>query len=46
LGGCSTPISALAQVKADEIQFRGNIISVDGKKKVSIEKNLLLPGSC
>ena len=38
LGGCSTPISALAQIKGDEVYFRGNILSVDGKEKVAIEK--------
>lgn len=38
LGGCSTPISALAQVKDGMIWFRGNILSVDGKEKVEIEK--------
>lgn len=38
LGGCSTPISALAEVIADEIHFRGNIVSVDGKEKATIEK--------
>ncbi len=37
LGGCSTPISALAQVKADTIIFKGNILSVDGKEKVEVE---------
>jgi hydroxymethylbilane synthase len=37
LGGCSTPISALAQVKENEIHFIGNILSVDGKLKKSIE---------
>jgi hydroxymethylbilane synthase len=40
LGGCSTPISALAQVKGDEVYFRGNILSVDGKEKVAIEKTI------
>jgi len=38
LGGCSTPISALALIKDDMICFRGNILSVDGKEKVEIEK--------
>jgi len=38
LGGCSTPISALAQVKDGNIIFNGNILSVDGKEKVEIEK--------
>jgi len=37
LGGCSTPISALAEVKENEIHFIGNILSIDGKLKKSIE---------
>ena len=40
LGGCSTPISALAQFKDGTIHFQGNILSPDGKEKVSIEKNI------
>ncbi|MEO6228969.1 MAG: hydroxymethylbilane synthase [Ferruginibacter sp.] len=39
LGGCSTPISALAQINDSKIVFRGNILSVDGKEKVEIEKS-------
>jgi len=42
LGGCSTPISALAEIQDDMISFKGNILSVDGKEKVSIEKILPL----
>ena len=38
LGGCSTPISALAEINNDHLHFRGNIFSVDGKEKVEIEK--------
>jgi len=45
LGGCSTPISALAEVKGDEIFFHGNILSVDGKEKLSIEKTTTLNAS-
>ena len=37
LGGCSTPISALAEIKNDTFFFKGNILSVDGKEKVEIE---------
>lgn len=37
-GGCSTPISALAEIKDDKIYFRGNILSPDGTEKVEIEK--------
>ena len=40
LGGCSTPISALAEIEEDELFFRGNIFSLDGRKKVEIEKVL------
>ncbi len=37
-GGCSTPISALAEIKDNKIHFRGNILSTDGIEKVEIEK--------
>ncbi len=42
LGGCSTPISALAVRENETIHFKGNIFSVDGKEKVEIEKSILL----
>ncbi|MCW3091026.1 MAG: hydroxymethylbilane synthase [Ferruginibacter sp.] len=42
LGGCSTPISALAQVKGENVHFRGNILSVDGKDKIEVEKMVKL----
>ncbi len=38
LGGCSTPISALATIENDMIHFQGNVCSPDGKKKIEIEK--------
>ena len=38
LGGCSTPISALAQVKDGNVIFKGNILSLDGKEKVEVKK--------
>jgi hydroxymethylbilane synthase len=37
LGGCSTPISALAEIKDSEIVFKGNILSVDGSEKVDVK---------
>lgn len=37
LGGCSTPISAFAEIKDDHIFFKGNILSLDGKDKADIE---------
>jgi hydroxymethylbilane synthase len=39
-GGCSTPIGALAELENDEIFFRGNMLSLDGKRKWAIEKIL------
>lgn len=40
LGGCSTPISALALLEDQELLFKGNILSVDGSMKASIEQNV------
>jgi hydroxymethylbilane synthase len=40
LGGCSTPVSALAEIEDDELYFSGNILSSDGSRKVEIEKIL------
>jgi hydroxymethylbilane synthase len=42
LGGCSTPISALAEVEDGEIYFSGQLLSLDGSQKVEIEKILPL----
>lgn len=40
MGGCSTPISALAIVQNDFLHFTGNILSVDGKEKLETEKRV------
>ncbi len=40
LGGCSTPISALAIPENGKIRFMGSILSVDGKQKVEIDRSL------
>jgi hydroxymethylbilane synthase len=40
MGGCSTPISALAVIQDDKIHFKGNILSLDGRKKTEVEKIL------
>ncbi|MEO6221013.1 MAG: hydroxymethylbilane synthase, partial [Ginsengibacter sp.] len=37
-GGCSTPISGLAEIEDDKINFKGNICSTGGKKIIKIEK--------
>ena len=38
MGGCATPISALAEVNGEDVTFRGNILSVDGKQKIEVNK--------
>lgn len=45
LGGCSTPISALAVPKNNQILFSGNVCSVDGKEKFDIQKEVPLEDS-
>jgi len=42
LGGCSTPISALAEIEDGDIYFSGQLLSLDGRQNVSIEKILPL----
>ena len=42
LGGCSTPISALAEVNNDTIIFKGNIVSPDGTKKIETTATTLI----
>jgi hydroxymethylbilane synthase len=39
MGGCSTPIGALAKIEGDTIEFTGNICSEDGKQIVTVTKN-------
>jgi hydroxymethylbilane synthase len=40
MGGCSTPISALAKMTDGGIRLNGNICSADGKKIIKIEKKV------
>lgn len=44
MGGCSTPISALAEVKKDMLVFKGSILSKDGRDKAEIQKEVSLTG--
>jgi hydroxymethylbilane synthase len=37
MGGCSTPISAYAEMKEDEVHFKGNMLSIDGIQKAEFE---------
>ena len=45
LGGCSTPISALAEVLRGMIVFKGNILSLDGQEKAVVEKTIAVSES-
>lgn len=40
LGGCSTPIGALAEIDGEDIFFRGNLLDENGRKMFSIEKRI------
>ncbi len=40
LGGCSTPISALAEIEGGDVYFSGQLMSPDGRQQVTIEKIL------
>ena len=40
LGGCSTPISALAEITGEELHFRGNIFSLDGRQAAFVERSI------
>lgn len=39
MGGCATPISALAKVKGDTIHFEGNVVTPDGSQKFEIKQS-------
>jgi hydroxymethylbilane synthase len=42
MGGCSTPIGALADIEGDDIFFQGNLLDETGTKIYSIEKKVSL----
>jgi hydroxymethylbilane synthase len=42
MGGCSTPISALAEVKDNAVVLKANVLSTDGKQKAEISKTATL----
>jgi hydroxymethylbilane synthase len=39
-GGCSTPISALAEIESNDIVLKGNVFSPDGLLSAHVEKRL------
>lgn len=42
MGGCTTPISALARVADGLVLFEGSILNVDGTEKMAVNKSVLL----
>lgn len=42
MGGCSTPISALAEIVDNKVHFKGNILSIDGSQKMEMQKTCSL----
>lgn len=41
-GGCTAPIGALAEIIDERLQFKGVLLSLDGKKKLEVERTLML----
>lgn len=41
-GGCSAPIGALAYIKNEEVNFKGVLLSLDGSKKIEVERKEIL----
>ena len=37
-GGCTAPIGAYADIIGDKVNFRGILLSIDGKQKIEVEK--------
>lgn len=42
MGGCSTPISALATIVQDQLRFKGSIFSLNGSTHLAVEKTVAL----
>lgn len=44
-GGCTAPIGALAVIEEDELHFKAALFSIDGKRKIEVEKKAALKNS-
>ena len=42
MGGCSTPISALAEIIDGEVLLRGSVVTPNGKEKEEVAKRIAL----
>lgn len=45
MGGCSTPISALAKLNNEVLHFEGNLLSLDGSKKIAVKESVPVANS-
>lgn len=41
-GGCTAPIGAFCKIIDDDIHFKGNLLSIDGSKKIEVDKKVAL----
>jgi hydroxymethylbilane synthase len=41
-GGCSAPIGALAFIKEEEVHFQGVLLSLDGTRKIEVQRTVAL----
>lgn len=37
-GGCTAPIGAIAQIKNEEVVFKGTLLSIDGSKRIDVTR--------
>ncbi|MCR9182336.1 MAG: hydroxymethylbilane synthase [Flavobacteriaceae bacterium] len=44
-GGCTAPIGALATIEDNTIHFEGNLLSLDGKQKIAVQKTVAIKES-
>lgn len=44
-GGCTAPIGALATIEGNTLHFEGNLLSLDGKQKKSVQKSVAVNAS-
>lgn len=45
MGGCTMPVGALGEVIGNQLHFRGNVFTVDGRHKVEVERTFPLSES-
>ena len=41
-GGCTAPIGALAEIKGEQVTFRGTLLNLDGSRSVNVEERFAI----